>query len=196
MRRNLKISITAFCFLLLNVFSVSAQKVYEVDTGKSKIDWICGNHNGFIRLHIGELVMKDGNITKGTFKVDMDSIVNLDIDYELMRKTLENLLRSADYFNAEKYPYSIFEIYKVQHIKDDEYCVSGDLKIMDQTHSINFHANINTRDGRLTAESEKFFIDRTKWGITTSSAKYAKSEESFTFSDEIYFIVHLVAYKK
>lgn len=182
--------------LVMHSFGVFAQQVYRVDSEKSKLDWMCGKHNGYIEIHEGTLTMKDGEITGGEFTIAMDSITTLDIDYELMRETLNNLLKSEHYFDSEKYPLSTFKITNSHLIEGDNYCISGNLRIKDQTHTVTFHAAVNIDGNHLTAESEKFFIDRTKWGITTSSENYVKDKNSFTFSDEIYFIIHLVAEKE
>lgn len=170
--------------------------VYHVAPEESRLDWICGNHNGYIDIHEGKLSMENGEITGGSFTIAMDSITTLDIEYELMRETLNNLLKSDHYFHAQKYPLSKFEITKSHLIEGTKYCITGKLRIKNQVHPVTFHAEIDHSSQQLIATSEKFFIDRTEWGITTSSEKYVKNKDSFTFADEIYFVVHLVAKKK
>jgi polyisoprenoid-binding protein YceI len=169
------------------------EKTYSVDTEQSKLDWTCGNHNGYIQIKEGTLLMRGGIIVGGNFKIAMDSIVNHDIDYALMRETLINLLRSDHYFDTEKYPVATFNIKKVNIIEGNNYCILGDLTIKDQSHPLTFHAEISSESDHLIAKSEKFFIDRTKWGITTSSINYVKDKDSFTFADEIYFVINLSA---
>ena len=178
------------------LFAQEGKNTYVVDTENSRLDWMCGNHNGYIDLKEGYLTLSGNEITAGSFTICMDSIVTLDIEYKLMRETLNNLLKSEHYFDAEKYPLSKYEITKSHLIDGNQYCITGNLRIKDQSHPVTFHAVVDTEGDRLSAESEKFFIDRTRWGITTSSLKYVKDKDSFTFSDEIYFVVHLKAEKK
>ncbi|MFP4471511.1 MAG: YceI family protein [Bacteroidales bacterium] len=172
------------------------KNTYVVDVENSRLDWMCGNHKGYIDLKDGYLTLSGNEITAGSFTICMDSIVTLDIEYELMRETLNNLLKSDHYFDSEKYPLSKFTITKSHLIDGNRHCVSGNLRIKDQSHPVTFHAVVDIGENRLSAESEKFFIDRTRWGITTSSLRFVKDKDSFTFSDDIYFVVHLKAEKK
>ena len=57
---------------------------YFVDVQKSKVEWFCGKHTGYVLFKSGYLKLKDDNIVGGDLTVLMDSIVNCDIDYELM----------------------------------------------------------------------------------------------------------------
>jgi polyisoprenoid-binding protein YceI len=176
--------------------SHSQPSMFKVDTQKSRLEWICGGHNGIIKIHRGNIQVADGEITSGAFAIAMDSITTLNIDYYLMRETLNNLLKSNHYFDTEKYPLSEFTITKSHLIEANNHCVTGKLRIKDQTHPITFHTNVRIDGDQLITKSEKFYIDRTRWGITTSSEKYVKDNDTFTFSDEIYFVVHLVATKQ
>jgi polyisoprenoid-binding protein YceI len=45
-------------------------------------------------------------------------------------------LRSADFFDVEKYPYITFKSTKVEKVKDNDYKVTGDLTIKDTTKSV------------------------------------------------------------
>ncbi|MCD4695640.1 MAG: YceI family protein [Bacteroidales bacterium] len=167
--------------------------IYEVDCEKSEIEWFCGKHTGYVKLKNGNLYLKDNRIAGGDFSILMDSIVNTDIDYELMRLTLMNILKSKDFFDIEKFPISRFTITRIEKIESDKYCISGLLKIKDMERLITFHSDIRKEGDSISAVSDKFIIDRTKWGITTMSKDYVESEESFVVSDEIRFVIHLVA---
>ncbi len=198
MKSQSRISAIIFVLFLMIMINGYGQdsSVYKVNTEKSRLVWICGNHNGYIDIHNGTLTLRDGEITGGSFTIAMDSITTLDIDYELMRETLNNLLKSDHYFYSEKFPLSKFEITRSHRIEGNNHCITGKLRIKDQVRPVTFHAELNTDGEKLTTTSEKFFIDRTEWGITTSSEKYVKNKDSFTFADEIYFVVHLMAEKQ
>ncbi len=169
--------------------------VYVADAKKSTIKWICGNHNGTIQIKKGELTLADGKITKGSFEINMDSITDFDIEYELMRTTLENIIRSLDYFDAEHYPVSSFTIIEVNP-GGNKQIITGDLQAKDQKHPVTFPATLSVHGNTLTATSDKFKIDRTRWGLITASVKYVKSKDAFTFSDDIYLVIELHAVKK
>jgi len=166
---------------------------YIVDCKESSIEWFCGKHTGYVKLQSGILYLKEKEIVGGNFFVLMDSIVNTDIDYELMRLTLMNTLKSKDFFNAEQFPTSRFTLTRIEKIEGDNHCLSGLLKIKDVERLITFHSEIKYEDEFISAISEKFIIDRTKWGITTMSKDFVESEESFIVSDEIRFLIHLFA---
>ncbi len=169
---------------------------YIVDCEESRIEWFCGKHTGYVKLKSGTLYLKEKEIVGGNFYVLMDSIVNTDIDYELMRLTLMNTLKSKDFFDAEQFPTSRFKLTRIEKIEGDNHCLSGLLKIKDVERLITFHSEIKFEDEFISAISEKFIIDRTKWGITTMSKDYVESDESFIVTDEIRFVVHLVARAK
>lgn len=178
---------------VLNASGDSESQIYRIDTEKSKVEWFCGGHTGYVTLKGGTLVTKSGVLSEGRIELLMDSIVNTDIDYELMRITLQNILKSKDFFNAGEFPVSTFTISEVRNIQNNEYCISGDMKIQEAVRFISFHSRIDIRDDMLIADSEKFIIDRTKWGITTMSKNYVTSKESFIVADEVSIKIHLVA---
>jgi polyisoprenoid-binding protein YceI len=195
----IKIITRSLLFVMLIHLSagvVAQTGVYVADAKKSNIKWICGNHTGTIKIKKGDLTLADGKITKGSFEVNMDSITDIDIDYELMRLTLENIIRSIDYFDAEHYPVSRFTITGVKPGEGNKQIITGDLQAKDQKHPVTFPAAISVEGSTLTATSDKFKIDRTRWGLTTASVKYVKSKDAFTFSDDIYLVIELHAEKK
>jgi polyisoprenoid-binding protein YceI len=83
----------------------------------------------------------DDDFTKarGEVRIDVASITT-------NTEQRDNHLRSADFFEAEKYPYMTFKVTEVEHIDGDEYKVRGDLTIKQTTKPITFDA---TLDGRV-----------------------------------------------
>lgn len=195
----MKIIIRSFLFVLLlhlSVGVIAQSGVYVTDVKKSNIKWICGNHNGTIQIEKGDLTLADGQITKGSFEINMDSLTVIDIDYELMRLTLQNIIRSIDYFDAEHYPVSRFTITSVKPGEGNKQIITGDLQVKDQKRPVTFPATVSVEGNTLKATSDKFKIDRTRWGITTASVKYVKSKDAFTFTDDIYLVIELHAVKQ
>ncbi len=84
-------------------------------------------------------------------------------------------LRSADFFDAEKFPTMSFRSTRVERARGSHYTVTGDLTIRDQTHPITLDVEYtgaartpwgSTAAG-ITASAE---IDREQWGLTWNVA--------------------------
>jgi len=190
-----------FSFLFLgSVFGFEPNKsdtlVYKVDIAKSKLFWSCNIHRGYVLLKEGTLKILDNNIVGATMVFQMDSIVDQDITYDLMRRTLQNILKSNVFFNTEKYPLSRFLLDNVTSLGGDTYHIVGDLELMDVAACIEFDAKIIRKGKALEIRSEKFYIDRLRWGITSYSQLAATSEENFIVSDSIGISFELKAYRK
>ena len=76
---------------------------------------------------------------RGEVKIDVASI-------DTRTEMRDNHLRSADFFDAEKFPYMTFNVTGVELLKGDTYHVQGDLTIKDSTRPITLEA---TLEGRL-----------------------------------------------
>ncbi|GAA4434842.1 YceI family protein [Pontibacter saemangeumensis] len=172
--------------------------IFVVDTARSEITWIgskvTGRHNGVFRLKSGELYMSNGLLTGGNFVMDVANTVSADktIDAESNQK-LTTHLRSADFFDVEKYPTAAFEMVGIARldstgdkardeeakapaalgddlrIKNPTHRITGNLTIKGETKSVSFPARV-TLDTLLRAKAN-FNIDRTKWGLVYRSDK-------------------------
>ncbi len=169
---------------------------YELNTDSSLVNWSISRHRGYVKFKDGYFTLLDGKIKNGVFYVAMDSIVNLDIDYQLMKTVLEKVLKSPEFFNTEKYPTSAFMIDKVEKINKDLYLITGYMKIFDIVRKINFKAQIKIGKNKITANSEKFYIDRTKWGLTAYSKNFVQQDTSFVVPDSIGLEIKILAEKK
>ena len=155
-------------------------KTLNVDVEKSTAEWlgkkVTGQHQGSVKIFKGEFVIDNGNITGGQFEIDMNSIISSDLtDTELNAKLVKHL-KSDDFFGAEKFPYSKFEIIKVEVFNDPakpgvNSTVTGNLTIKDITKSISFPAEIKIENGMLNAKAD-FDIDRTEWNVKYGSGKF------------------------
>ncbi len=175
---------------------VFAANKYIVDVEQSELEWVCSRHTGFVRLKSGEFIVENGQLSKGNFIINMDSIFNTDIDNDLMRGTLDNILKSDELFDVEKFPEAGFSITEVKSEEGNEFIFSGSLNIKNVSKPIEFRSFIDINEDTLKAISEKFIIDRTVWRVTNMSRKFAKSKDEFIVTDSIYFIVHIKAVAK
>ncbi|NDK57153.1 YceI family protein [Pontibacter fetidus] len=167
----------------------TASEVFKIDTAKSKLTWIgakiTGRHNGVFRITSGEIVMAKGKPTGGNIHLDMLAVKSDDktID-EASNKKLTAHLRSADFFDVERYPTATFIVTSITpydstqrkttihpaapdkelRVKGATHLITGNLTIKDITKSVRFPARVTQQDSVLKAKAN-FNIDRTKWGL-------------------------------
>ncbi len=165
--------------------------VYEVDTAGSYLSWSCDKHFGSVPLKSGELKVLNDKPVGGKFVILMDSLKDLDIDYKLMRETLHNTLKSKFFFDVVNYPVADFDIDYIQPLGKERYQVTGNLTIKGVVNCIGFKSTVHIDGKKFSAVSDKFFIDRTQYGITIYSQSEAVDDNSVIVSDEIYFVIHL-----
>ena len=164
---------------------------YRIDTTTSKIEWFVENHRGFLKFSTGSFYLKDDKILSGEFIANMNTITDTDIDYALMKGTLENTLKSDDFFKTKLFPEGHFHITKIIRKTGDLYQVEGHLVLLNFSHPIVFEATITFTDGKIVATSKPIIIDRTRWNVTKYSKKVARKEDDIIVSDEIKLVVHL-----
>ena len=166
---------------------------YAIDVNSSVLNWSIDVHHGSILLKKGTIKMQGKKLIAACVTVQMDSVYDQDITYELMRKTLHNVLRSDVFFNTKKYPYSFFVLDEAKRLPDVRYRVQGDLTITGVSNCVHFIIHINKKNNGLEITSDPFKVDRLRWGITSYSTHVAKSEKNFIVSDSINFSFQLVA---
>ena len=158
---------------------------YRIDTTLSRLYWSCNIHHGYMYLKQGCIKTVGDQVVAADILFQMDSVFDQDITYELMRKTLQNILRSDVFFNTKEYPYSRFSLEESCFLKKNDYQFSGDLEMMGIPVCITFRAAISRKGKILRAKSQKFYVNRLDWGITSYSQHVAVSEENFIVSDSI-----------
>ncbi|WP_207492076.1 YceI family protein [Aridibaculum aurantiacum] len=150
--------------------------VYTIDTAASKVTWVGtkvnGQHNGTFSLSNGTIGVSNGTISSGTFTINVASIVNEDLKDETNGQLVGHL-KSADFFDVEKYPTASFEITKVEpydsskttsKLEGATHIVSGNLTLKNETKNVTFPAKVSVNDNTVTAQAN-FQIDRTEWGM-------------------------------
>jgi len=194
----LLLALPTLVFAKLNIIEKTTDNsndtiTYQIDIEKSKLNWYCDIHNGHAYLDSGYISIYNDEIIAGRFVICMESIIDLDIDdYELMRLTLENTLKSIEFFNTPKFHHSFFE-FDYTEKSEKGYHITGELELMGIAQCINFNAVFEFDDNNLIITSDSIIIDRTHWGITSMSKDDAKSNQSFIVPNEIGIVVHLVA---
>ena len=144
---------------------------YNVDAASSTVTWFgthavgTGDHNGTINIKEGSLSLTNGNITAGSFVIDMSSIKCTDsLPAEYLTK-LHGHLAAEDFFNTAKFPTAKFEITacEAKAEGDNTHFISGNLTLRDSTKNISFPAKVTVADG--VTVTAKVVINRLDWGI-------------------------------
>lgn len=179
---------TLVLFILLFAISVNGQDNFKANTSNSKINWKgfkpTGEHYGTIMLKEGYFKIKENKIVGGEFKIDMNSITDLDMaaDNKYNAK-LVNHLKSDDFFGVEKYPIAIFKIISTE-TKGDKLLIKGNLTIKNKTNPVSFLAKVHLSDTKLHITSDNFKIDRSKWNIKyKSKAFFENLADKFIYDD-------------
>ena len=155
----------------------------SVDAASSELYWKgekpTGTHNGTVKLISGGLSIESGALTGGEFVIDMSTIVDSDGSAKL-----EGHLKSADFFDIEKYPTSKFVITSVE-TKDDKLAVTGNLTVKDVTKSITIPAVVSETDGVVEFKSETFMVNRADFNVKYGSKSFFDNLKDKFINDEM-----------
>jgi len=131
-----------------------------------KANKVVGGHDGTINVSNGVAKMKGDALVGGNFVFDIATLKNTDIEKAEGRASLEGHLKSADFFDVEKFPNAAFEITSVDGNK-----VSGNLMMKGIKKNVTFDATVTTSGDEMKITSDTFTIDRTEWNIMYNSGK-------------------------
>ncbi len=187
-------ALVGFAFTPLN----GPVEVMRVNTQESIIKWkgykVTGKHNGTVALKDGSLQFEDGQLTGGSFVMDMTSITVLDLTGDYKAK-LEGHLKSDDFFGVEKYPTAKFEITRVvSRGMPGDYKIEGDLTVKGITKPIRFNARVTEEKGAKVAKAD-MKLDRTDYNVRYGSGSFFDNLGDKTIYDEFDLSVELVAGK-
>lgn len=175
--KNEKNVLCALIIMLAGViyFPVLAQQikdtqdaVYQLDVKKSKLFWKApkNRHNGFILFNSGTLSnFTAGRPTRGTFSINMNSMMSTDEASAAGRKNVDDKLRSEDFFAVSRYPTATMLVKQILPEQNPAtYKVSGELTIKGVTKPIKF-TTIMKQNGNTITATAKTNISREKWTI-------------------------------
>lgn len=170
-----------------------------VDLTASAINWKGfkpgGSHHGVLGIKSGELFIDGDKLKSGTFVLDMNAINVQDINAENGKDKLEGHLKSADFFDVEKYPEGKFTITDVEELSDSEFThkISGNLELKEAVKNISYNAAITKEGDTYTAKTATFTIDRTQWGVNYGSKNIFKDLKDSFINDDMEISITLVA---
>jgi len=119
---------------------------------------VTGKHDGKFKKFAGEIKVEGGDPLKGSVQVTIDMK-----DFETDTEKLTGHLRSADFFDVEKFPESKFESTKIEKSAEG-FTVTGNLTLHGVTKSISFPAKIDVKDDQVDVKAE-FGINRKDFEI-------------------------------
>ncbi|MEP1487315.1 MAG: YceI family protein [Algibacter sp.] len=177
------------------VTQATSQK-YIADATASTVEWKgykpAGSHNGTINIENGVFSVSGDKIESGSFLINMNSIVVVDIPLEEKGNgKLLGHLKGPDFFDVETHANAAFEITGSTEV-EGKTMLSGNLSIKGIKQNITFPVTVSNRVGNgLTISSETFTIDRTKWDIKyKSKSVFGDIGDKFINDDiELKFVV-------
>ncbi|MGO4709569.1 YceI family protein [Chryseobacterium sp. 2TAF14] len=153
---------------------------FVLDTLNSNVEWKGykvfksenTSHFGTIKFESGDVTVKDGKLESGKFVADMASLTSEDLKNK--KDDLEKLnthLKSADFFEVEKFPTASYEITKVSSSAEGDYntILDGNLTIKGITKPTQFKANVAVNGSEVSIATEPKDIVREEFGVKFQS---------------------------
>jgi polyisoprenoid-binding protein YceI len=166
---------------------------YIVNTDESVIEWRgykpTGSHTGTIKIESGVFTVNDGKLESGTFIIDMNSIKESQDN-----ERLEGHLKSADFFDIETYPSSVFEVTGYEMV-EGKAMLSGNLKMKDTQNNVTFPVTVSQEADAFTLTSDMFTIDRSKWNVKYQSKSFFSDLGEKFINDDIELKITIKAKK-
>ena len=188
-----------FSFLLIALSALNGfAQTYKVDPASSKIVYVgkkvTGEHTGTLTLKNGTLSLKGDEITGGELVADMNSLTSTDITDKDYNAKYVSHMKSADFFNTEKFPESKLVI-KSSKKTDKGILVQGELTMLGVTKPVTFVVNqLNKTDSQISGKSN-LTLNRTDWGLKYGSSNFFKGLGDKAINDEFTLSVELIAKK-
>lgn len=160
---------------LLAVMSIAAVNVFSttwnVDKAHSNINFEVRHFftpvDGTFHDYNATVIFDPANLKESMIDVE---IMVTSIDTKNERRNAH--LRTADFFDAEKYPSIKFKSTKIESKGDNKFVAHGDLTIKDVTKKIEMPFTLlgvmdNPRGGKIAGITSEFVIDRNAYGVGT-----------------------------
>ena len=134
------------------------------------------SHNGKISVAGGKVELKNGKPVQAQVRVDMKSIVCLDLQGKpKSQKKLERHLRSPDFFAVGQHPFAMFQSTKITPMKAaGQYDVQGQMTIRGIKKPVRMTMQI-TKNGERWMAKAKTSLDRSQWNVMYQSPSLLKT---------------------
>lgn len=192
--------------LIISILIPSSENVefniqtYDIIKSKSTVRWKGSKstgsyHDGNILVENGMVNISQNNILNGEIIINMNSITCTDIEDENSNQYLVEHLKNEDFFSVSEFPFASLKIISLEHKEKNNYLIKADLTIKNQTHPVEFIANIQINKEAALATG-KINVDRSKYNIKYKSKTWYPDLGDRFINDifELYF--NLVALPK
>ena len=165
--------------------ALAAQK-YDIDTAHTQVQFTW-NHFGFsnpsatLEKISGDFQLDTADLTKSTISVTLP-LAGLHTGVE----KLDTHLKSADFFDAAKYPDITFKSTKVEKSGADGLKITGDLSVHGVTKSLTLNARVNKIGDNPMMKSQSAGFDA---DVTIKRSEFGVSAYVPNVSDDIH--VHI-----
>jgi polyisoprenoid-binding protein YceI len=194
--------VTLLSAMLISALSFAGTKDgnFNADTKSSSVKWlgkkVTGEHYGTVKIKAGSFTVAGGQLTAGSFEVDMNSIVCDDLKDAEYNGKLIGHLKSDDFFSVAKFATASFKLTKAtKGAKDGEYTVTGDLTIKGKTLPVSFPVMITEAGGNVTVSGDLTF-DRAKYDIRYGSGSFFEGLGDKMIYDEVKLSLNIVSSAK
>jgi len=116
-----------------------AKTIWKLDTSHSEVTFkvrhmMISTVSGSFGVFDAKIETEDTDFTQASivFTIEVNSI-------STQNEQRDAHLRSADFFETEKYPHIIFEAISLEKLQGDNYLLQGNLSIKNQTKKVSFH---------------------------------------------------------
>jgi polyisoprenoid-binding protein YceI len=183
---------------LMAVVAMSAATMnsYKVDTGVSNIVWtgykVTGQHTGNVKIKNGNITTANGQLTGGSFEIDMTSITCTDLQGGGADKLVGHL-KSADFFGVDTHPVAKYVITKaIPTDSKGNYKIVGNLTIKNITKEVKFNAVFAEKDGAVYSTG-KMTVDRSDFDVRFGSGSFFDGLGDKTIYDDFDLNISLTA---
>lgn len=162
---------------------------FTLVTDRSRVGWMArkigGGHNGEVPVKSGYFTFVGGLITSGEVIIDMAALTNRDVKDEADRSKLVNHLKSADFFNVEKFPEAKFT-FSSANITEGKGEITGKLTIKGISKAATLKNAVIARSGKNEAVIGGVLVfDRTEYDIRYGSEKFFDDLGDAVIYDEV-----------
>jgi len=175
----------SLCAALYAAPAAQATVSYTVDNVHSsvsfKIRHLVGKTVGRFNDFTGTIVADREDLTRSTVEFTID-VATIDTDNE----NRDTHLKSADFFDVEKFPSIMFKSTKIEKSGDKTYAVTGDFTMHGVTKSITIPVAVlgffDSEKGSMAGFETTFTLNRKEYGLEWNKALEAGS---FLLGDEV-----------
>ena len=174
--KTIRAALVALALLLtLPVVALAQSQKSVTKPGQSSIvavgSKVTGDHTLTFNSFEGTATFSGNTMTGLEFTIDMGDFRS-EIENETFNGKLVGHLKSADFFDTEKYPKGTFKStsIKAEKTKFGTHMVQGDMTLRGKTVTIRFPATINVSKDKATGKTE-FTINRKSFGMAYAGTK-------------------------